>query len=142
MESGKKIVVGMVIAGIVLAGFFFLKDSKVSGGVNALGFSELGSQDVKGSDTGRYFLSEVELTENMYTPTITRCFFDEQGEVYRQWSAVYHPSDPPYRVVLVRVELLENTSLNETCFIKEIATEEDWEEVEARYGFSREKFGR
>ena len=95
----------------------------------------------KQTDTARYFLSQVEVIENRHTPALVKCLFDEkETPLYQEWSAIYYPSDPPYEVALVRVELNEGISLSDTCFIKEMLTEKDWQEIETKYNFSKEKF--
>ena len=98
----------------------------------------------KQTDTARYFLSQVDLVENRYTPSLIKCLFNNKGrEIYQQWSGIYYPDNPAYEVSLVRVEFNDKeTSLSESCFIKEIKTMEDWQEVETKYNFSKKKFGK
>jgi len=92
--------------------------------------------------TEKYFLSQVEFKENIYAPSITKCLFDEKGnEIYPQWTAIYYPSSRPYQIVLVRIKLTQEVSLDKNCFIKEIKFQEDWQEVKTKYNFSKEKFG-
>ena len=147
MQFEKKtlIIAGITVAGVFLIGFFILKDSNEFSKITVVAVSAPGNQDEQRhtSDTGRYFLSRVELVEKTYRPSLIKCLFGKEGnEVYREWSAIYYPYDPPYESALVRVELMEGISLNEACFVKEMITEGDWEEVRTTYGFSREKFGR
>jgi len=94
-------------------------------------------------DNVKYFLSEVELVENVYMPSLVKCLVDENGnEIYVEWSAIYHPAYPPHKIALVRVEFQDKgISLNKTCFIKEIITEEDWGSIK-KYNFFKERFVR
>jgi len=92
-------------------------------------------------DPGRYFLSRVELIENRYIPVLAKCLINKEGKKsYKQWSAIYHPSHPPYEVALVRVEFQKGGSLDKSGFIREIKIEKDWQEVEAKYNFSKGRF--
>ena len=98
----------------------------------------------------RYFLSEVKLIDSRFTPTIHACLFREQGDpiypryVYETWSAVRYPEQPPAQIALMRYLLLpeDNTDFQPdgSCYIKEIETEQDWQELEEKYGFSRRQF--
>ena len=146
MESKKKtlIIVSIIIAGILIIGVFYIVKNlnKFPSPVSSLiSEPESPSEQKQISDSGRYFLSEVELIENTYTPALIKCLFDEEGnQIYQQWSVIYYPSYPAYEVALVRVELNEGISLSDTCFIKEMLTEKDWLEIETKYNFSKEKF--
>ena len=98
----------------------------------------------------RYFLSEVKLIDGSFAPTIYACLFREQGDpihpryVYETWSVVRYPEQPPAQIALMRYILLpeDNTDFqpDSSCYIKEIKTEEDWRELEEKYGFSRRQF--
>lgn len=97
----------------------------------------------QGNDTARYFLSKVKLIKHQYIPTFITCLTDaKENEVYHRWSAIYSPLEPPYEVVLIRIQLKETVVLNDSCFIKEIKSGEDWQEVKLKYNFSQERFGK
>ena len=148
MESKKKtlIIVSIIIAGILIIGVFYIVKNlnKFPSPVSSLiSEPESPSEQKQISDSGRYFLSEVELIENRYSPSLTRCLFDEQGtQLYQEWSAIYYPADPPYEAALVRLKLNKGISLSDACFIREIVTEKDWQEIEKTYNFSKNKFGK
>ena len=131
----KLIILGIILLGIILIVLFFIIPKPKN---------QLASKQKvnRGYDTARYFLSKVELIKNRYTPHLIKCLSDKNGkEIYRQWSAIYYPAYPPYKVSLVRVVFNKKTSLNSTCFIKEIKNKKDWQEVE-KYKFYKNKFGK
>ena len=96
----------------------------------------------------RYFFSQVQLVDGYYIPTVNLCLY-ELGQplypsyVYDTFSTLYHPQNSPYQKALVRFLLLpednEDFRLSSNCFIKEIKSEQDWQEIES-YGFFRELF--
>lgn len=105
--------------------------------------------ELKETGIERYFLSEVELVDVYYVPTVHLCLF-ERGKpiyplyVYETWSLLIYPEKPPPQIALVRYLLLprDNPDFqpNKTCFIKEIKNEKDWQELREKYGFSRDQF--
>lgn len=105
--------------------------------------------ELKETGIVRYFLSEIELIGGYYTPTVHLCLF-ERGRpiyplyVYETWSLLTYPEKPPPRIALIRYLLLprDNSDFqpDKTCFIKEIKTEKDWQELGEKYGFSRDQF--
>jgi hypothetical protein len=99
----------------------------------------------------RYFLSEVAKRDNYFVPLVHDCLFQNgkplyPSYLYGSWEILYFPKDPPYQIALVRYLLLpeDNPSfkLDKSCFIKEIKTEEDWKEVEKKYGFLKIQFSK
>ena len=97
----------------------------------------------------RYFLSKVELIGNYYTPVVHLCLFKDGKPIYSQyvyetWALINYPSKQIPEVALVRYKLLPedniNFNLDKSCFIKEIKTSKDWQEIEENYGFSKEQF--
>ena len=100
---------------------------------------------LKESGVERYFLSKVE----NYDIIIHNCLF-ERGRpiypsyVYGTWSFVFYPEKPPPEIALVKYLLLPEDSArfqpNRECFIREIKTERDWQEIGERYNFSRNQF--
>ena len=92
----------------------------------------------------RYFLSEVKLIDGYYTPIVHSCLFDEQGKamhpsyIYDTWSISIYPEKEP-EIALIKYLLLpednDDFQLDESCYIKEIKTERDWQEIEKKYGF-------
>lgn len=97
----------------------------------------------------RYFLSEVELIGAYYVSKIHRCLYEEGRPiypryVYETWSSINYPKDPPPQIVLIRYLLLpeDNSGFqpDKSCFIMEIESEEDWQEAEKKYGFSKSRF--
>lgn len=106
-------------------------------------------QKLKETGIERYFLSEVELINFHYTPTIHLCLFSVGMPIYplylyESWSQAVYPNEPPYQIALVKYLLLPEDNFDfqpeKDCFIKEIKTEKDWQEVKEKYGFSREQF--
>lgn len=92
----------------------------------------------------RYFISSVIMVENRYAPMLIKCLSDNEGkEIYRQWSAIYYPTEPPYQVALLRV-ILQNAKrkyLDSSCFIAEIKSKNEWKDIKAKYNFQKEDFG-
>jgi hypothetical protein len=97
----------------------------------------------------RYFLSKVELIGNYYTPVVHLCLFKDGKPIYPQyvyetWALINYSSKQIPEVAMVRYKLLPednaNFNLDKDCFIKEIKTTKDWQEVEEKYGFSLSKF--
>lgn len=97
----------------------------------------------------RYFLSKVELTGNYYIPLIHACLFKDGQPLYPlylygAWSLLYYPEEPFPQVALVRYLLLPEDNPNfrpdKACFIKEIKTEKDWQELKEKYGFLKDQF--
>jgi hypothetical protein len=96
----------------------------------------------------RYFLTGVELIGDYYTPTIHTCLFEEGKPIYplyiyETWSEANYPELKP-EISLIRYLLLPEDNLNfqpdKNCFIKEIKTEQDWQELKEKYDFSRSQF--
>jgi len=96
----------------------------------------------------RYFLSEVELIDARYTPIVHTCLFAEEEPiyplyVYETWSMLDYPELKP-EIALMRYLLLPEDDPDfqpdKNCFIKEIKTEKDWQELEEKYGFSKSRF--
>jgi len=96
----------------------------------------------------RYFLSDVKLIGFYYTPVIHACLFEEGRPIhpfyiYETWSMVDYPEPSP-EIALVRYLLLpeDNSDFQpeRNCYIKKIKTEQDWRELEEKYGFSRDQF--
>jgi len=105
--------------------------------------------ELKETGIERFFLSEVELVDVYYVPTIHLCLFDKGRPiyplyVYESWSLLNYPEKPPPQIALVRYLLLprDNPAFqpDKACFIKEIKTEKDWQELGEKYGFSRDQF--
>lgn len=146
MKFEKKI---LMIAGIILAAaVVFAGISFVSKDLDKTPSSppdsEAENQPIQKQESGRYFLSKVDLIENRWTPALIKCLFDEGGnEIYQGWSAIYYPPHPPYDAALVKVKFQDKEIfLDKTCFISEIKSEEEWQEVEIKYNFLKEKFGK
>ena len=106
-------------------------------------------EKLKNNGIERYFLSKVELIGNYYTPLVHLCLFKDGMPIYPQyvyetWALINYPSNQVPKIALVRYKLLPednaNFNLDKNCFIKEIKTSQDWQEVEEKYGFSRLKF--
>jgi hypothetical protein len=103
---------------------------------------------LKESGVERYFLSEVELIDVYYTPIIHLCLY-EKGKtvfplyVYETWSTLYFPDQKP-EIALIKYLLLpeDNSEFqpNKSCYIKEIKTEDDWQEINEKYNFSKSQF--
>lgn len=96
----------------------------------------------------RYFLSEVELIGVHYTPILHACLYEKEkpiyfSYVYETWSLVDYPESKP-EIALIRYLLLpeDNSDFqpNKTCYIKEIKSEKDWQELKEKYNFSRDQF--
>ncbi len=97
----------------------------------------------------RYFLSEVELINLHYTAKIHTCLY-ERGRpiyppyVYDTWALVNYPEEPFPQIILIRYLLLPEDNPDfrpdKNCFIKEIKTEKDWQELKEKYGFFKEQF--
>ncbi len=105
-------------------------------------------QRLEQSGINRYFLSEIKLINNLYTPVINICLTDKgisiyPRYVYETWSMLDYPDIEP-EIGLIRYKLLpeDNDSFqpNETCYIKEIKTEKDWQEIEEKYDFRKTLF--
>jgi hypothetical protein len=119
-----------------------------SGGIpdNLLDNKEQTSQEtlnrLREDRIARYFLSEVELINNLYTPIIHICLHETgvpiySSYIYETWSLLDYPKDKP-EIALIRYLLLpednDNFKPNESCYIKEIESENDWKEIE-KYNF-------
>ena len=96
----------------------------------------------------RYFLSEVQLIDGRFTPTVHTCLFKDDELIYPPYiyetnAMVIYPEIKP-EIILVRYLLLpeDNTDFQPdgSCYIKEIETDQDWQELEEKYGFSRRQF--
>ncbi len=105
-------------------------------------------QRLEQSGIDRYFLSEIKLINNRYTFVISTCLTDKGNPiypnyVYETWSMLDYPESEP-EIGLIKYKLLpeDNDSFqpNEACYIKEIKTESDWQEVEEKYGFRQNLF--
>ncbi len=99
------------------------------------------------SAISRYFLSNIELINNSYTPIIQTCLYKGGSAIYplyiyETWSSVNYPEDKP-EVALIRYLLLpgdnDNFKPNQSCYIKEIVTDNDWREIE-KYNFYKNLF--
>lgn len=97
----------------------------------------------------RYFLSEVKLIGVYYTPMVHTCLFEKEKPIYPLYiyetqSLAIYPEKPPPEIALIRYLLLPEDNPDfqpdKACYIKEIKTDEDWQEVEEEYGFSRRQF--
>lgn len=104
---------------------------------------------LKESGIERYFLSNVELMNNHYVPVIYLCLFKEGKPiyplyVYETWALVNYPDDLSPKVALIKYRLLPednaNFNLDKNCFIREIRTDNDWQEMEEKYSFSKKQF--
>ena len=111
--------------------------------------SPLTLQKLKKMGIERYFLSRVDLVNNYFTPLIHLCLFDNGKPIYSQyvyetWSLVNYPDTGIPKISLVRYLLLpdDNPSFqpNKECFIKEIITEQDWQDIKIKYGFTKDQF--
>ena len=171
MKFKKKIliIIGIIIIGLLIVGILFIlknsdklenilsfvvsttKNLFKSDGKSQFEFKNQLEQEQQNynsdSNTKRYFLSKIELDvkEKKYSPVLIKCLYDEKGnQLYQQWAGIYYPDNAPYEVVIIKVEFDKKTSLNlnDTCFIQEIITNDDWEMVKAKYNFSKEKFGK
>ena len=120
-----------------------------SSGENIALVSPLIIEKLQKSGIERYFLSKVELIGNYYTPVVHLCLFKDGKPIYPQyvyetWALRNYPSKQIPEVALVRYKLLPqdnvNFNLDKDCFIKEVKTDKDWQEVEEKYGFSLSKF--
>ncbi len=98
-------------------------------------------QRLEQSGINRYFLSEVKLINNRYTPIINTCLTDKgvpiyPSYIYETWSRINYPDSEP-EIGLIRYKLLsednDDFQPNETCYIKEIKTDSDWQEVKEKY---------
>ncbi len=103
--------------------------------------------ELRESGIDRYFLTEVDFINNSYTPVIHTCLFEKgmpiyPSYVYETWARINYPDNRP-EIAIVRYRLLpeDNNDFqpNETCYIKEIKTESDWQEIE-QYGFRKDLF--
>jgi hypothetical protein len=97
----------------------------------------------------RYFLSEVELIDGIYTSTIFLCLFELGKPIYPSYiygtkSMSYYPNTIAPEIALVRYLLLpeDNSDFqpDKGCFIKEIKIDKDWQEVKQKYNFSKDLF--
>lgn len=104
---------------------------------------------LKESGIERYFLSKVEVMNNHYIPSVYLCLFKDgkpiyPNYIYETWSLLNYPDNLSPEIMLVRYILLPednaNFNLDKSCFIKEIKTAKDWQEVENKYGFFHFKF--
>ena len=111
--------------------------------------SPLTLQKLKKMGIERYFLSRVDLVNNYFTPLIHLCLFNNGNPIYSQyvyetWSLVNYPDTGIPKISLVRYLLLpdDNPSFqpNKECFIKEIITEQDWQDIKIKYGFTKDQF--
>jgi len=96
----------------------------------------------------RYFLSEVDGVSSSFSLRVHDCLFAGGRTIYPlyiygTWSYLAYPDAIP-EIALVRYLLLPEDNPNfqpdKNCFIKEIKTEQDWQEVEEKYNFSRRRF--
>ena len=120
-----------------------------SGVESASSVSPLTLQELKKSGIERYFLSKVDLVGNYYTPLVHLCLFDNGKPIYSQyvyetWALVNYPNTGIPKINLVRYLLLPRDNSNfqpdEKCFIKEIKTEQDWKDIQTKYGFTKDQF--
>ena len=120
-----------------------------SGVESASSVSPLTLQELKKSGIERYFLSKVDLVGNYYTPLVHLCLFDNGKPIYSQyvyetWALVNYPNTGIPKISLVRYLLLPQDNSNfqpdEKCFIKEIKTEQDWKDIQTKYGFTKNQF--
>jgi len=105
--------------------------------------------EIQKNGISRYFLTETERINNHYVPRVYLCLFNN-GEpiypryVYENWALLNYPNDLNPKIQLIKLILLpqdnNNFQLNKDCFLKEIKTAKDWQEVEEKYGFSLNKF--
>jgi hypothetical protein len=105
--------------------------------------------EIQKNGISRYFLTETERINNHYVPRVYLCLFNN-GEpiypryVYENWALLNYPNDLNPEIQLIKLILLpqdnNNFQLNKDCFLKEIKTAKDWQEVEEKYGFSLNKF--
>jgi len=111
--------------------------------------SPLTLQKLKKMGIERYFLSRVDLVNNYFTPLIHLCLFNTGNPIYSQyvyetWALVNYPDTGIPKISLVRYLLLpdDNPSFqpNKECFIKEIITEQDWQDIKIKYGFTKDQF--
>jgi hypothetical protein len=117
--------------------------------VESVDLSEL-PRRIKEEGVNRFFLSEVVIIDDLYTPKIHACLSDQNGMplyspyIYDFWSLLTYPEQMSPKIVLVRYRLLpeDNSSFqpNKSCYIKEIINEDDWMDVEKKYNFRKELF--
>lgn len=128
-----------------------LEISKQQMGVESIAspLSPLILEELKKSGKEHYFLSKVELVNNYYTPLVHLCLFENglpkyPQYLYETWSLVNYPSKGIPQISLVRYVLLPQDDasfkLDSQCFLKEITTEKDWQEVQKKYGFTKDQF--
>lgn len=85
----------------------------------------------------QYFLSPVALNEeNRYAPVIVQEIL-KKNILYKQWSALYYPPNPPYEISLVMIEWPASAKKYPGTVYKEIKTNADWREISEKYGFEK-----
>jgi hypothetical protein len=97
---------------------------------------------------GRYFLTDIKLIDNYYYAMIDTCLREDKTSNYPDyiwgtWSQLDYPDFNP-EVALVRYLLFpednDDFKPNKACYIKEIKTDKDWQEVKEKYNFSKDRF--
>ncbi len=103
---------------------------------------------LKREGVSRYFLSEIELIENVYVVKTHSCLYDENNNplypkyFYETWSLLDYPKEDP-KIGLIRYSVLpEDNSLfnlDKNCYIEEIKSESQWEAIK-KYNFYKDRF--
>ncbi|MGB9707515.1 MAG: hypothetical protein ACPL1D_02050 [Microgenomates group bacterium] len=107
------------------------------------------SLKLKDKGVTHFYLSELEKINNHYVPKVYLCLF-KNGQpiypryVYENWSQLNYPNNINPKVSLLKFIFLPEDDkdfiIDSKCYLKEIKTDRDWQNVKEKYGFSKELF--